>query len=65
MEIIEIFMSKGMSKKSAEKELAVLKREYQEIVDEVIDPDEAYGELVSLFRRFGLSIEQADDLAMM
>ena len=62
--IIEIFMSRGMSRKAAEKELATLTREYKEIVDEVIDPEEAYSELESLFRRFGLSMENADELAM-
>ena len=62
--IIEVFMSRGMSRKNAEKELATLTREYNEIVAEVMDPEEAYSELESLFRRFGLSVDYADDLAM-
>ena len=62
--IIEVFMSRGMSRKSAEKELETLTREYREIVDEVIDPEEANDELESLFRRFGLSLDYADELAM-
>ena len=63
-EFVEIFMAKGMSKKDAISEFKTLKREYDEIVAEVADPTEAYDELVSLFRRFGLSANYIDEMAM-